>query len=141
MVLYSFYMFNRFGDCIYSQSWARSVEQNPNEQKLVAGVIFALQTFTAALATSGNGGFRAMRTPLYKLHYKETMTGYRLAVMTDPEFPTAVAQEFLDAVFLRCFNDCVARDPSYRHEQGVTLQQFPKFASGMKQLVEQMKFV
>lgn len=36
-----------------------------------------------------------MRTPMYKLHYYETLTGYRVALFTDKDTNTAFAQDVL----------------------------------------------
>ncbi|SCU64337.1 Sybindin-like family, putative [Trypanosoma equiperdum] len=118
MTLYSIYIFNRYGDNIFYKEWNRTTAPQEGEAGLVAGFIYTLQHFSSQLSSSGEGGFYAVRTPLYKLHYNETMTGYRVALLSDKDLKTDVVQNILRKMFSDVFQRYVAKDPNYSHTQG-----------------------
>lgn len=140
MTLYTLYIFNKFGDCIFYTSWARTTPQDPNEFRLVGGLIYTLQQLVANMSPTGNGFMQSIRTGSYKLHYRETASGYRLALTTDPEFPTYAAQEVLDALFLNVFVEWVVKDPAYSHAQGVKITS-TAFAAALRQFITDRKLV
>ncbi|CCW62130.1 unnamed protein product [Phytomonas sp. EM1] len=117
-MLYSIYIFNRYGDNIFFKEWKRTRSQRDGEAGLVAGFVYTLQHISSQLSTTGNGGLRAVETPLYKLHYYETLTGYRAALLTKKEVNTALIQGVLTELFRDVFSNIVTRNPFYRHEQG-----------------------
>ncbi|CAM43496.1 conserved hypothetical protein [Leishmania braziliensis MHOM/BR/75/M2904] len=118
MTLYSIYVFNRYGDTIYSKQWKRTSAVQHGEDGLVAGFIYTLQQISSQLSSTQTGGLRAVHTPMYKVHYSETMTGYRVALFTDKTVSTEVVQMTLTELLKEVFIRTVTRNPSYRHEKG-----------------------
>lgn len=140
--LLNFFAYNRYGDCIAYIEWRRESPSVAGEQKLVAGLIFSLQHVLKQMSspTSPSYTFRAMRTSTYKLHYMETMTGYRFALLTDPTFPTRDGQALLEEMFREVFTEWVSKDPKYRHEEGCTVQT-PKFKTAFNELLQQRQLL
>uniref|UniRef100_A0A0N5BBS2 Trafficking protein particle complex subunit n=1 Tax=Strongyloides papillosus TaxID=174720 RepID=A0A0N5BBS2_STREA len=73
MTIYNFYIFNKFGKCIYYKDLQR-VRKNDMDQeeefKLIFDSIQQLKSYT---------------TNSYKMFYLETLTGYKLLLNTDPD--------------------------------------------------------
>ncbi|CAD2216745.1 hypothetical protein AGDE_01069 [Angomonas deanei] len=118
MTLFCVYIFNKFGDNIFYKQWKRPRAVPEGEASLVAGFVYTLQRISSQMSTTGTGGFRAVQTPFYKLHYFETITGYRLALLTDRDTPTDSTQQLLEEIFRGPFNSCVTRSPTYTHTKG-----------------------
>lgn len=140
MTLFSIYIFNRYGDNIFYKDWKRSSTSKEGEARLVAGFIFTLQHISSQLSCTGNGGLRAVQTPLYKLHYHETLTGYRVALLTDKDMSTAVVREVLTEMFKGLFSLTVTRNPNYRHELGCVITG-PEFGEGLDNLFRSRKLL
>jgi hypothetical protein len=138
MTLYTLYIFNKFGDCIFYTAWARSTAQDPNESRLVGGLIYTLQQLVSSVSPSGVGNMLSIRTAGYKLHYRETTSGYRIALTTDADFATYAAQELLDAFFLNVFVEWTVKDPAYRHAPGVKITS-SAFVAALRQFVVDRK--
>ncbi|KAF2404639.1 putative TRAPP complex subunit [Trichodelitschia bisporula] len=110
MVVYSFYIFDRHTECIYSRRWnprpasssskasrpqsdiiANSGEPAPpqrkglsreDDAKLIFGAIFSLRKLVQRLGGEDNH-FLSYRTGEYKLHYYETPTRMKFVMVTD----------------------------------------------------------
>ncbi|CCW69470.1 unnamed protein product [Phytomonas sp. Hart1] len=139
-MLYSIYIYNRYGDIIFFKEWNRTRSQKDGEAGLVAGFIYTLQHISSQLSKTGNGGLRAVETPLYKLHYYETLTGYRLALLTKKEVNTALVQSVLAELFREVFSNLVTRNPFYRHEQGCLITG-PEFEENLDGLFRKNKLL
>lgn len=118
MTLHSLYIFNRHGDNIFYKQWNRSRSVKEGEAGLVGGFIYTLQHLASQLSSTQEGRFKAVQTPSYKLHYFETMTGYRAALLTSVDLATDDIQLVLQEMFQTVFNTFVTRNPSYEHAQG-----------------------
>ena len=99
---YSFYMFNRHGECLQYIEWSRprKVKNSTDDQKMTFGMLFSLNQFVAkmdpqqpsaaagadasSLAGIRKVGFHSFRTNTYKLTFFETQTGLKLVLTTDP---------------------------------------------------------
>lgn len=136
MTLYSIYIFNRYGDNIFYKEWKRTRTATEGEPGLVAGFVYTLQHISSQLSSTANGGLRAVQTPLYKLHYYETMTGYRVALLTDKEMNTSLIRSVLVELFREVFTNTVTKDPNYRHEQGCLITG-PEFEEALDHLFKQ----
>ncbi|GET92806.1 hypothetical protein, conserved [Leishmania tarentolae] len=140
MTLYSIYVFNRYGDTIYAKQWKRTSAVQHGEDGLVAGFVYTLQHISSQLSSTQSGGLRAVHTPLYKVHYYETMTGYRIALFTDTEVNTALMQSTLAELLKDVFIRTVTKNPSYRHEKGV-LVMGTEFEEAMEDLFRRKKLL
>lgn len=119
MSVFALFVYNKYGDCVYHADYARAASSlGEGETSLVAGLVYTLQLFSTQLSATGAGGLRCMRTPHYKLHYYETITKYRLVLMSDTSLDGTIAQDVLRDVFDRVFVEWVVRDPAYRHAEG-----------------------
>jgi trafficking protein particle complex subunit 1 len=140
MVLYSIYVFNRYGDTIYTKQWKRTSAVQHGEDGLVAGFVYTLQHISSQLSSTQAGGLRAVHTPLYKVHYLETMTGYRVALFTDKGMNTTLVQVILAELMKDVFTRTVTKNPLYRHEKGVLITG-NEFEEGMEELFRQKKIL
>ncbi|KAF4551392.1 Transport protein particle subunit bet5-like protein [Elsinoe fawcettii] len=112
MSLYSFYIFDRHTECIYSKKWAqrplsgnakalqrqsganalsngtdvpgvgRKALSNEDDAKLVFGTVFSLRRMVRSLG-GDDDSFLSYRTGEYKLHYFETPTNLKFVMLTD----------------------------------------------------------
>ncbi|CBZ30839.1 conserved hypothetical protein [Leishmania mexicana MHOM/GT/2001/U1103] len=140
MTLYSIYVFNRYGDTIYTKQWRRTSAVQHGEDGLVAGFVYTLQHISSQLSSTQTGGLRAVHTPLYKVHYLETMTGYRVALFTDKAMSTALVQGTLTELLKDVFIRTVTKNPSYRHEKGM-LVTGTEFEDAMEALFRRKKLL
>ncbi|KAG5491167.1 hypothetical protein JIQ42_01064 [Leishmania sp. Namibia] len=140
MTLYSIYVFNRYGDTIYTKQWKRTSPVQHGEDGLVAGFVYTLQHISSQLSSTQAGGLRAVHTPLYKVHYTETMTGYRVALFTDKTVSTPLAQSTLTELIKDVFIRTVAKNPAYRHEKGVLITG-TEFEEAMEALLRRKKLL
>lgn len=122
MVLYSFYLFNRCGDCIFDKQWSRSFASQEEKASLVGGLTYTLQHFSTRLSSTHDGRFKALHTPSYKLHYFETMTGYRAALMTSPDLDTNCVQIVLSQFFTEVFTSFAATAHNYDSVQRTRIE-------------------
>lgn len=135
MVLYSIYIFNRYGDNIFYKQWKRTRSAQEGEGRLVAGFVYTLQHISSQLSSTGNGGLRAVQTPQYKLHYYETLTGYRVALLTDKEANTTFVHTVLEELLRDVFTNTVTKNPYYTHAQGVMITG-TEFEEGLEELLK-----
>lgn len=106
MVVFSFHIFDRHTECIYSKRWnavpaptarpqsGSSVTSNgvpppaprrrndADDAKLIFGTVFSLRNMTTRLGGE-NDVFLSYRTNTYKLHYFETPTRMKFVMITD----------------------------------------------------------
>lgn len=111
MVVYSFYIFDRHTECIYSRRWThrplssggksaqrqsgtsaisngdvsgvpRKALSNEDDAKLIFGTIFSLRRMVRQLGGEDDS-FLSYRTGEYKLHYFETPTNLKFVMVTD----------------------------------------------------------
>ncbi|KAL2156470.1 hypothetical protein VTH82DRAFT_1215 [Thermothelomyces myriococcoides] len=97
MVVYSFYIFDRHTECIYSKSWlpspsgdaahqagtAAARASKADDAKLIFGTVFSLRNMVRKLGGEDDA-FVSYRTAHYKLHYYETASNLRMVMLTDP---------------------------------------------------------
>ena len=130
MVLFSLHVYNRGGDAIFRQEWARAAPANPEGEQHLHALATVMHDILSKLPADGDGaGAKALTTSHYKLHVLNTLTGYRFIMLTDPTFGTADGQEVLRRVYEGPFVEAVAACPSYEpHAPGktVTIQHFPR---------------
>lgn len=102
--VYSFYIFDRHTECIYSKLWLTTspnsalpggAQQQPvattpearnrasNDAKLIFGTVFSLRNMVRKLG-GDDDAFISYRTAHYKLHYYETPTNLRFVLLTEP---------------------------------------------------------
>ncbi|KAJ6787502.1 hypothetical protein PWT90_02265 [Aphanocladium album] len=102
MTVYSFYIFDRHTECIYSKSWLPASVTRPNssagtpatavpapvnmtssdDAKLIFGTVFSLRNMARKLG-GDDDAFISYRTGQYKLHFYETPANLRFVLMTD----------------------------------------------------------
>lgn len=98
--IYSFYIFDRHTECVYSKLWlagqsaassAAAVQQQSlaarnrasDDAKLIFGTVFSLRNMARKLG-GDDDAFICYRTSTYKLHYYETPTNLRFVLLTEP---------------------------------------------------------
>eukprot|EP01065_Artemidia_motanka_P053265 TRINITY_DN9844_c0_g1_i1.p1 TRINITY_DN9844_c0_g1~~TRINITY_DN9844_c0_g1_i1.p1 ORF type:complete len:169 (+),score=34.15 TRINITY_DN9844_c0_g1_i1:67-507(+) len=136
-MLYSLFIFNRFGTCIFNHDFhSREVPAPKGEFKLVAGLVFSLNNTAVRQLSSPHDTLKAFRTNKYALHYYETKTGYRFAMTTDPSVPTSeVHFEHIHTTFV----DYVVKDPTYTHAKNSVVTS-EVFARRVREQLEKSSF-
>jgi hypothetical protein len=109
MTIFSFYIFDRHADCIYTRRWAppapinskptrptsnssitststpqptRKALSKEDDAKLIFGLVFSLRNMVHKLGGEDDT-FLSYRTAEYKLHYYETPTRMKFVMLTD----------------------------------------------------------
>ncbi|KAH7727882.1 trafficking protein particle complex subunit 1 [Aphelenchoides avenae] len=112
MTIYNFYLFNKFGPCVYYKEWSRDKQagmSRDEEFKLVYGMLLSLRSFSGKLSTKdGQQLVRNFRTSAYKMNYMETATGLKMVLNTDPD--AAGIPELLRTVY-QIFVETVLKNP------------------------------
>eukprot|EP01028_Stygiella_incarcerata_P001280 TRINITY_DN1210_c0_g1_i1.p1 TRINITY_DN1210_c0_g1~~TRINITY_DN1210_c0_g1_i1.p1 ORF type:complete len:140 (+),score=20.53 TRINITY_DN1210_c0_g1_i1:113-532(+) len=114
MVVFSLYIYDREGTCLYYAEWKRTLRTNTPEedQKLMYGLYFSLRAFTKEIAPKDTYGFQTYTTNVYRAHVFESGTGFKFILTTDPSVENLRDQlhEFYSTVFL----ERVLRQPNYK---------------------------
>ncbi|KAK4196697.1 Longin-like domain-containing protein [Triangularia verruculosa] len=138
MVVYSFYIFDRHTECIYSKSWlpppsASSADTLPHPQsshphhpptstqplpptakqssdnaKLIFGTVFSLRNMVRKLGGLDDA-FISYRTAQYKLHYYETASNLRFVMLTD--VATLSMRNVLHQIYINLWVEYVVKNP------------------------------
>ncbi|EEB09617.1 TRAPP complex subunit Bet5 [Schizosaccharomyces japonicus yFS275] len=129
MTIYGFYIFDRHCECIYRQKWnqidvfsdsssavsndsskEKSRSTNNDEEKLVFGVVFSLRNMVKKVAGNSEE-FLSYSTSKYKLHFYETPSNIRMALLTSPNVENLVY--VLHQVYATLYVEFVAKYPLY----------------------------
>ncbi|GAB1320170.1 Trafficking protein particle complex subunit BET5 [Madurella fahalii] len=144
MVVYSFYIFDRHTECIYSKSWVppsqphdatatangtttakSSSSSAANDAKLIFGTVFSLRNMVRKLG-GDDDAFVSYRTAQYKLHYYETASNLRLVMLTDTA--TLSMRNVLHQIYINLWVEYVVKNPlspvEHKGGQGVRNELF-----------------
>ncbi|KAF2669207.1 snare-like protein [Microthyrium microscopicum] len=135
MVVYSFHIFDRHAECIYSKRWhqapgfssmksdrprsgeilaangdapANKTLSREDDAKLIFGVVFSLRNMASRLGGDDNS-FLCYRTKEYKLHYYETLTRMKFVMITDTK--TNNLQLILHQIWATLYVEYVVKNP------------------------------
>eukprot|EP00386_Alphamonas_edax_P009551 GDKI01031377.1.p1 GENE.GDKI01031377.1~~GDKI01031377.1.p1 ORF type:complete len:145 (+),score=14.85 GDKI01031377.1:53-487(+) len=124
-MIYCFYVYHR-QFCVYYEDWnrTRKPKDASAEEKLISGLLFGIKGFTQKVSPMGQPGFNCITTPLFKLHYYETMSGYKLVFMTDPTVQSMVPH--LQRIYSDIFLEHVIKAPGYTPGGQVASPSFQK---------------
>ncbi|WYZ40175.1 hypothetical protein EsH8_IV_000516 [Colletotrichum jinshuiense] len=137
MAVYSFYIFDRHTECIYSKTWLpvdRPASQPPpatpnsgagaappqqqfrrsqinsakDDAKLIFGTVFSLRNMVRKLGGEDDA-FISYRTSGYKLHYYETPSSLRFVMLTDTA--TLSMRNVLHQIYINLWVEYVVKNP------------------------------
>ncbi|KAF2253919.1 putative TRAPP complex subunit [Trematosphaeria pertusa] len=134
MVLYSFYIFDRHTECIYSRRWTprpvssssktarpqsgSSITSNgdattvarkrTDDEKLIFGLVFSLRNMIQKLGGEDDT-FLSYRTGEYKLHYYETPTRMKFVMLTDTKQNNL--RPYLHQIWANLYVEFVVKNP------------------------------
>ncbi|KAI0881929.1 snare-like protein [Annulohypoxylon maeteangense] len=176
--VYSFYIFDRHTECIYSKQWhirappppappsltsppssrpqsqqpshpshatpavipsalsAASKRRQDDDAKLIFGTVFSLRNMVRKLG-GDDDAFIAFRTAHYKLHYYETPTNLRFAMLTEPG--ALSMRNVLHQIYINLWVEYVVKNPlspvEHKGGEGVRNEMFEmgldKFVRGL----------
>lgn len=135
MTVFCVLIYNREGDLLFS-SWHQNTEKKigEHERRLFFGMIFQMKYLSNALTPKKQGelehptvlGFSTLE---YRVHLVETLTGYRIVMMTDPVTPDQTP--FLWNLYSQ-WNSLVLRNPLHSpHAPGSHTMAFATRAEDM----------
>ncbi|KAH6897008.1 Longin-like domain-containing protein [Thelonectria olida] len=128
MTVYSFYIFDRHTECVYSKTWLPN-RQNPDvppgtepspavkqqsarsasdDAKLIFGTIFSLRNMARKLG-GDDDAFISYRTANYKLHFYETPANLRFVLLTDTA--TLSMRNVLHQIYINLWVEYVVKNP------------------------------
>ncbi|KAH8895064.1 sybindin-like family protein [Thozetella sp. PMI_491] len=126
MAIYSFYIFDRHTECIYSKAWLptpeagalggastnagdrRASNKASDDAKLIFGTVFSLRNMVRKLGGEDDA-FICYRTSQYKLHYYETPSNLRFVMLTDTG--TLSMRNVLHQVYINLWVEYVVKNP------------------------------
>ncbi|TWU76758.1 TRAPP subunit bet5 [Metarhizium rileyi] len=115
MAVYSFYIFDRHTECIYTKSWlpaqrpsSRTAASASDDAKLIFGTVFSLRNMVRKLG-GDDDAFISYRTGQYKLHYYETPANLRLVLLTDTASPSL--RNVLHQIYINLWVEYVVKNP------------------------------
>ncbi|KAK9425828.1 putative Trafficking protein particle complex subunit [Seiridium cardinale] len=162
--VYSFYIFDRHTECIYTKLWlsaappaisssdhappsattaaqqkatANNLLRKANDDaKLIFGTIFSLRNMARKLG-GDDDAFISYRTGQYKLHYYETPSNLRFALLTEPGAPGM--RNVLHQIYINLWVEYVVKNPlspvEHKGGEGVRNEMFEmgldKFVRGL----------
>ncbi|KID91077.1 Sybindin-like protein [Metarhizium guizhouense ARSEF 977] len=115
MPVFSFYIFDRHTECIYSKSWlpaqrpsSRITTSASDDAKLIFGTVFSLRNMVRKLG-GDDDAFISYRTGQYKLHYYETPANLRFVLLTDTASPSM--RNVLHQIYINLWVEYVVKNP------------------------------
>ncbi|KAH7037651.1 Longin-like domain-containing protein [Microdochium trichocladiopsis] len=124
--IYSFYIFDRHTECVYSKLWlgqpagsgplqAAAAASTPaarnrasDDAKLIFGTVFSLRNMARKLG-GDDDAFISYRTATYKLHYYETPTNLRFVLLTEPG--ALSMRNVLHQIYINLWVEYVVKNP------------------------------
>ncbi|KNC56356.1 trafficking protein particle complex 1 [Thecamonas trahens ATCC 50062] len=126
MPVYTLFIFDRKGTCLYYTDWGRSRPPTHNdpeqEQKLLYGLLFSMKMFMKQISPDDSGDFRYLRTSAFKLHFFGTLSGLRFALFTHPS--AANQSEALEHLYAEVYVPYVAKNPLVEKGEVITNEAF-----------------
>ncbi|KAJ4424170.1 Trafficking protein particle complex subunit BET5 [Gnomoniopsis sp. IMI 355080] len=132
MTVYSFYIFDRHTECIYTKNWlpasqaappptapgkpaaptngpsSKQITRASNDAKLIFGTVFSLRNIVRKLGGEDDA-FISYRTSQYRMHYYETPTNLRFVMLTDTS--TMSMRNVLHQVYINLWVEYVVKNP------------------------------
>ncbi|KAI9799704.1 MAG: hypothetical protein M1825_004439 [Sarcosagium campestre] len=119
MTVYTFYIFDRHTECIYTRFWNARPRSNPtpgghaplsakDDARLVFGTVFSLRNMVRKLG-GPDDNFISYRTGHYKLHYYETPTNLKFVMLTDTK--TNNLRVVLHQIYVNLYVEYVVKNP------------------------------
>lgn len=116
MVVYSFFIFDRHTECIYTKHWMESTggpsattsTTSKDDAKLIFGTVFSLRNMVRKLG-GDDDAFISFRTAQYKLHYYETPTNLRFVMLTD--ISVLSMRSVLHQIYINLWVEYIVKNP------------------------------
>lgn len=114
-MIYSFYLFDRHCNCIYSREWSYKGEGSVNKSndsdaaKLLFGLVYSLKNISTKLGSSAGtvNLLKSFATQNYRIHLYETASGLRFCLISD------VGLDNLQLVLHKLYTDIYLRTVVY----------------------------
>ncbi|ORY69937.1 Longin-like domain-containing protein [Pseudomassariella vexata] len=90
------------------QQQARRTRRAGDDAKLIFGTVFSLRNMTRKLG-GDDDAFISFRTGQYKMHYYETLTNLRFAMLTEPGAPSM--RNVLHQIYINLWVEYVVKNP------------------------------
>ncbi|CEL97884.1 unnamed protein product [Vitrella brassicaformis CCMP3155] len=145
-MLYSFYLYYRHY-CVYHEAFnhGRVAKDLRGDQKLISGLLFSMKSFCQKINPKDLGPnalgnpFRSYSTPEYKLHYFESLSGYKLLFMTDPSVP--LLRELLSFIYGSLVVEQIIKNPTFDIGERLTGHPLaPAFSKALNDCVQATPF-
>lgn len=116
MAVFSFYLFDRTGNCLCYRDWQRTRPplDRSDDQKNMFGMLFALRNFSIKLSPDPAKGVPTyFVTDVFALHYFETPSGLRFVLTTSSNFGNIDIAKSLQEIYDSIYVEYVAKNPLY----------------------------
>ncbi|KJE89931.1 synbindin [Capsaspora owczarzaki ATCC 30864] len=122
MVVFGVYVINKAGGLIYGQELGATPKLRANDRLTLASMFHSLYAITSNLSPQvQSSGIEVIETDTFKIQCKQTLTGTKFFVMSDP------AHTGLDALLRRLYelySDYVLKNPFYTPEMPIRCELF-----------------
>ncbi|KAK3095874.1 hypothetical protein FSP39_020179 [Pinctada imbricata] len=126
MTVYSLYVFDRTGTCLYYTEWNRKKHSDiarDEEFKLMYGMIYSIKSFVNRISpTDLKDGFLNFKTNRYKLNFYETASGMKFIMTTD--LTVGNIRDVLHQIYSNIYLEYVVRNPLCELGQPISSELF-----------------
>ena len=121
--LYSLFIFNKSGVCMYHHDYLRGKPEDEDEQKLLFGMLFSMRRFVqrTSPAAEDDGSFHHYTCSQYRLYFYRCPTGAIFCALTEPKYDSL--QEELLKIYGIYVETCI-RNPLYELHGKITCSLF-----------------
>ncbi|KAL6759170.1 component of TRAPP complex [Haematococcus lacustris] len=122
MSIYSMFVINKSGGCIFNKDFADTARLDLNDVLRMASIWHSLNAIAAQLSPlPGCTGIEVLEADTFALHCLQTLTGTKLLLLVEPHSP------YIPAVLQRIYelySDFVLKNPFYEIEQVIKCELF-----------------
>ncbi|KAJ5070974.1 trafficking protein particle complex subunit 1 [Anaeramoeba ignava] len=123
-MIYNLFIFSKDNKCLYYYEWNRPLKADSldYEKENLSGLLIAICDFVSKISPIKPSFFKSYSTSSYKLHYYESLSGFRMAILTDPT--TGDLTDSLEYIYGELFTNYVMKNPLYEIGQEIKSQKF-----------------
>jgi trafficking protein particle complex subunit 1 len=121
MKLFNFYIFNRYGDCLYYREWDRPQntlhDDLDEERKLVFGMLFSLKDLCEKIqpVEPNEMSLQVVKTNSFCLHHYESTTGLMFVLNSDCDTDSQYMR--LEHIYKNIYIEYVTLNPLYHRNK------------------------
>lgn len=142
MVMYSLYVYNRRGVCLFLKEWqkdnkrvADDADYDAEKSRLVYGMLYSLEDCVRRMEPSSSDGSMTIKTNAMTMHIFLTLSGFRFILVTDAT--AGDLKENMKHIYANLFVDFVIKSPVHDPKSDKPIDS-PLFEKHLNAYVEEL---